>query len=125
MLFRSLSKNHHVGLIPQGKQFNTFRNASYSGNLGLCGFPLTKTCGNDEEQQPPPSPTIQEDDFWFANEFHWKVVLLGYGFGFMFGLGMGYLVLASEKPKCLLNIVYGERRNKVRRSKKNAHGRID
>ena len=69
----NLSKNHLVGLIPQGKQFNTFTNASYSGNLGLCGFPLTKTCGNDEGQQPPPSPTIQEDDFGFANGFHWKV----------------------------------------------------
>ena len=72
----------------------TFTNASYSGNLGLCGFPLTKTCGNDEGQQPPPSPTIQEDDSGFANGFHWKVVLLGYGCGFMFGLGMGYLVFS-------------------------------
>ena len=121
----NLSKNHLVGLIPQGKQFNTFTNASYSGNLGLCGFPLTKTCGNDKGQQPPPSPTIQEDDFGFANGFHWKVVLLGYGCGFMFGLGMGYLVFSSEKPKCLLNIIYGEQCNKVRRSKKNAHGRIN
>ena len=114
----NLSKNYLVGLIPQGKQFNMFTNASYSGNLGLCGFPLTKACGNDEGQQQPPSPTIQEDDFWFTNGFHWKVVLLGYGCGFMFGLGMGYLAFSSEKPKCLLNIVYVERCKKVRRSKK-------
>jgi hypothetical protein len=84
---------------------------------------LTKACGDDNGQLPPPSSTIQEDDFEFENGFHWKVVLLGYGCGFMFGLGMGYLVLSSEKPKWLVNIVYGDRRNKVQRSKKNAHGR--
>ncbi|RHN57979.1 putative non-specific serine/threonine protein kinase [Medicago truncatula] len=40
-----LSNNHLVGEIPQGKQFNTFTNDSYEGNLGLCGFPLSKNCG--------------------------------------------------------------------------------
>ena len=114
-----------MGLIPQGKQFNTFTNASYSGNLGLCGFPLAKTCGNDEGQQPRPLPTIQEDDFEFANGFNWKVVLLGYGCGFMFGLGMGYLVFSSEKSNWLVNSVYGKQCKKVRRSKKNAHERIN
>ena len=121
----NLSENHLVGLIPQGKQFNTFTNDSYNGNLGLCGFPMTKTCGNDEGQHPPLSSTIQEDDFEFANGFNWKVVLLGYGCGFMFGLSMGYLVFLSEKSKWLANSVYGKRHNKVRRSKKNARGRIN
>ena len=98
-------------------------NDSYSGNLGLCGFPMTKSCGNDEEQPPPPSSITQEDDFKFANWFHWKVVLLGYGWGFIFGLGLGYLVFSSGKPKWLVNIVYGKRHYKLRRSKKNAHWR--
>ena len=40
---------------------------------------MTNACGNDEGQQPPPSSTIQEDDFEFENGFRWKVVLLGYG----------------------------------------------
>jgi hypothetical protein len=44
---------------------------------------------------------------------------MGYGCGFMFGLGMGYLVFSHERPKWLVNMVYGEQRNKVRRSKKN------
>ena len=118
----NLSENYLFGQIPQGKQFNTFTNDSYNENLGLCGFPITKVCGNDEGQQPPPSSTIQENDFEFENGFHWKVVLLGYGVGFMFGLGLGYLVFSSGKPKWLVNIVYGGRHNKVRRSKKNAHG---
>ena len=85
-------------------------NDSYYGNRGLCGFPITKACGNDEGQEPSPSSTIQEDDFEFENGFHWKVVLLGYGCGFMFGLGLGYLVFSSGKPKWLVNIVYGGRR---------------
>ncbi|XP_075644628.1 receptor-like protein Cf-9 isoform X2 [Castanea sativa] len=116
LAFLNLSKNHLFGHIPQGKQFNTFMNDSYYGNLGLCGFPMTKVCGNDEGQQPSPSSTIQEDDFEFENGFHWKVVLLGYGCGFMFGLGLGYLVFSSGKPKWLVNIVYGGRHNKLRRS---------
>ena len=120
----NLSKNSLVGPIPQGKQFNTFTNESFNGNLGLCGFPLTKTCGDDKGQQPQPTSTIQEDDFGFENGFHWKVVLLGYGCGFMFGLGMGYLVFSCGRPKWLVNMVYGEQRNKVRRSKKNARGRV-
>ncbi|XP_050280655.1 receptor-like protein 33 [Quercus robur] len=104
----NLSENYLSGQIPQGKQFNTFMNDSYNGNQGLCGFPMTKACGNDEGQQPPPSSTIQEDDFKFENGFHWKVVLLGYGVGFMFGLGLGYLVFSSGKPIWLVNIFYGE-----------------
>ena len=103
----NLSKNYLFGQIPQGKQFNTFTNDSYNGNWGLCGFPRTKACGNDEGPPPPPS-TIQEDDFKFENGFHWKVVLLGYGCGFVFGLVLGYLVFSSGKPKWLLNIVFRE-----------------
>ncbi|XP_030964633.1 receptor-like protein 43 [Quercus lobata] len=66
----NLSKNHLFGQIPQGKQFNTFTNDSYNGNLGLCGFPMTKFCGNDEGQQLLPSSTTQEDDFKFENGFN-------------------------------------------------------
>uniref|UniRef100_A0A7N2LHQ8 Receptor-like protein 12 n=2 Tax=Quercus lobata TaxID=97700 RepID=A0A7N2LHQ8_QUELO len=116
LAFLNLSENYLFGHMPQGKQFNTFMNDSYYGNLGLCGFPMTKACGNDEGQQPSPSSTIQEDDFEFENGFHWKVVLLGYGCGFMFGLGLGYLVFSSGKPKWLVNIVYGGRHNKLQRS---------
>ena len=43
----NLSENHLFGQIPQGKQFNIFTNDSYNRNLGLCGFPMTKACGND------------------------------------------------------------------------------
>ncbi|XVF78878.1 hypothetical protein PTKIN_Ptkin14bG0172800 [Pterospermum kingtungense] len=48
----NLSENQLVGHIPQGNQFNTFLNDSYGGNLGLCGFPLSKRCGPDEPAAP-------------------------------------------------------------------------
>ncbi|EOY19927.1 Receptor like protein 6, putative [Theobroma cacao] len=85
----NLSYNQLVGPLPQGKQFNTFENGSFEGNLGLCGFPLSKDCKEDEVGQPVPSSV---DDSESENGFGWKVVLLGYGCGFLFG-AMGYLVI--------------------------------
>ena len=106
----NLSGNCLVGPIPRGNQFNTFSNDSYSGNLHLCGFPLTRSCGDDKGNQSLPSSTILEDDlkFWF----HWKVILLGYGCGLLLGLGMGYLVFTTGKPKWLVNMVEGKQHKK-------------
>ncbi|KAL0008968.1 hypothetical protein SO802_010470 [Lithocarpus litseifolius] len=41
-----LSHNQLIGHIPSGNEFNTFNNDSYIENLGLCGFPLSRTCEN-------------------------------------------------------------------------------
>jgi Leucine-rich repeat (LRR) protein len=51
LAFLDLSNNILVGEIPQGGQFNTFTNDSYEGNLGLCGFPLSKKCGPEPEPE--------------------------------------------------------------------------
>ncbi|VFQ81227.1 unnamed protein product [Cuscuta campestris] len=40
-----LARNRLVGRIPTGGRFGSFGNASYEGNPGLCGSPLTKSCG--------------------------------------------------------------------------------
>ncbi|XVF00290.1 hypothetical protein REPUB_Repub03eG0272200 [Reevesia pubescens] len=85
----NLSYNQLIGPIPQGKQFNTFENGSFEGNLGLCGFPLTQSCNENETEQPPASTNDPE----FESGFGWKVVLLGYGCGFGFGVAMGYLMI--------------------------------
>ncbi|KAL7221026.1 hypothetical protein ACSBR1_023058 [Camellia fascicularis] len=56
----NLSDNQLIGPIPHGSQFNKFGSDSYSGNLALCGFPLSKKC---KQLQPlPPPPILQQDE---------------------------------------------------------------
>ncbi|MBA0759030.1 hypothetical protein Gotri_021970, partial [Gossypium trilobum] len=64
----NLSENQLVGLIPQGKQFNTFLNDSYAGNIGLCGFPVSKSCGRSE----PPPAIFDEEEVDSAFGLDWK-----------------------------------------------------
>ncbi|CAI8587049.1 unnamed protein product [Vicia faba] len=109
--FLDLSNNHLVGDIPQGKQFNTFSNDSYEGNSGLCGLPLSKKCG--PEQQSPPSP----DKLWSEEKFGfgWKPVAIGYGCGFVFGIGLGYCMFLFGKPRWLVMIFGGQPKRRVKR----------
>ncbi|XP_062079788.1 receptor-like protein 9DC3 [Humulus lupulus] len=88
----NLSENKLVGPIPNGKQFNTFSNDSFKGNLDLCGFPLSKPCNEEYEG----STMEQENESENANGFTWKVVLLGYGCGFVFGIFIGYINFFSN-----------------------------
>lgn len=100
----NLSYNHLSGRIPLGKQFNTFSNDSYRGNLGLCGFPLTKECGNHNESPPEEDDDDDDDDdSFFARGFTWEAVVTGYGCGIAFGLFMGGLMFLLEKPKWFVN----------------------
>ncbi|KAL0000616.1 hypothetical protein SO802_014397 [Lithocarpus litseifolius] len=106
----NLSQNHLIGPIPQGKQFNTFGNESYDGNLGLCGSPLSIKCSPNE---PPPTIFLEDNDSMFAKGFGWKAVLIGYGCGFMFGLVVGYVVFKTRKPQWILRLIEGEREGRV------------
>ncbi|XP_062078695.1 receptor like protein 22-like [Humulus lupulus] len=87
--FLNLSMNKLEGQIPRGPQFNTFNDDSYSGNLGLCGFPLSKTC-NEGKINKTSSPEDQ------GNGVFWKVVLMGYGTGIVIGSLIGYVVLTNK-----------------------------
>ncbi|RHN52278.1 putative leucine-rich repeat-containing, plant-type, leucine-rich repeat domain, L [Medicago truncatula] len=108
----NLSNNHLVGEIPRGKQFNTFTNDSYEGNLGLCGFPLSKRCGL--EQHSPPSPN---KNFWSEEKFGfgWIPVVIGYGCGFLIGIGIGYCMFLVGKPRWLVMIFGGQPKRKVKK----------
>ena len=101
----NLSGNCLIGPIPQGNQFNTFSCDSYNGNVGLCGLPLLRTCGDDKGQQSLALATIQEDHLKL--QVYWKVVLLGYACGLLFGLGIGYFVFTIGKPKWLMGLLFG------------------
>ncbi|KAH0648566.1 hypothetical protein KY285_033814 [Solanum tuberosum] len=97
----NLSYNHLAGRIPIGKQFNTFPNDSYCGNPDLCGFPLSKECGNNNES--PLEHDDDDDDSFFMSGFTWEAVVIGYGCGMIFGLLIGGLMFLLEKPKWYVN----------------------
>ena len=115
-----LSHNQLIGRIPLGKQFNTFNNDSYIKNLGLGGFPLSRTC-NNETKQPPPSTLLKEDNLEPENGFGWQAVSIGYGCGVIFGTLMGYLMFKIGKPKWIVRVVILEQHIMLRRLKNNAH----
>jgi hypothetical protein len=119
----NLSQNQLTGHIPTGKQFNTFENDSYTENLGLCGYPLSRTCNNHEAKQPPLSTLQQEDNLEPNNGFGWKAVSIGYGCGAIFGMFMGYIMFKIGKPKWLVRMVKLEQHIMLRRLKNNAHKR--
>ncbi|XLR37310.1 hypothetical protein S83_021970 [Arachis hypogaea] len=97
----NLSKNQLEGMIPTGEQFNTFQNDSYKDNPMLCGFPLSKSCGNDEEQ--PPSVFAEAKESLFG----WKSVAVGYGCGVVFGMFLGRLFIKTAKPLWLARLLCG------------------
>ncbi|XP_058202184.1 receptor-like protein 43 isoform X2 [Rhododendron vialii] len=86
--FLNVSHNRLTGPIPQGKQFGTFENSSYDGNLGLCGVPLSKSCRNSMTSPPPP-PIFRGHDLEFSSGIYWMVIALGYGSGLVVGLAIG------------------------------------
>ncbi|XP_057441093.1 receptor-like protein 9DC3 [Lotus japonicus] len=119
----NLAYNHLVGEIPLGKQFNTFLNVSYEGNLGLCGFPLSKKCHVSPEQHSPPSPILlKEEKFGFG----WKPVAIGYGCGMVFGIGLGCSAFSLGKPQWLVRMFGGQPNKKLkRRTKRRTHGTLN
>uniref|UniRef100_A0A803Q8D3 Leucine-rich repeat-containing N-terminal plant-type domain-containing protein n=1 Tax=Cannabis sativa TaxID=3483 RepID=A0A803Q8D3_CANSA len=92
--FLNLSHNKLVGPIPSGNQFDTFENDSYSGNLGLCGFPLSNSCKKVTQKGDHDSDKHDEDH---VNLFDWKIVTMGYGCGMMIGIYFGYIMLFSTR----------------------------
>ena len=78
--YLNLSQNQLFGPIPQGGQFLTFQSSSFEGNNGLCGFQLSKKCGNDEI---PTSEMRNESSL--GKGFGWKVIVIGYACGLVTG----------------------------------------
>ncbi|KAL8479436.1 hypothetical protein ACS0TY_026359 [Phlomoides rotata] len=102
----NLSMNNLEGQIPQSHQFLTFEDDSYIGNQGLCGFPLTKKCG--EGQNPVPlQPQEDDEEFGFLDGFTWQAVALGYACGFAFGVTAGHFMLRYGRPKWLVGFFEG------------------
>ncbi|XP_059663921.1 receptor-like protein 6 [Cornus florida] len=95
--FFNVSFNHLRGPIPRGRQFNTFPNNSYEGNLGLCGDLLPNKCDNSDALLPPPLSNFKQDGdhSWLAiDKSDWIVICMGYGGGLVVGLIIGHTLAA-------------------------------
>ncbi|WMV60167.1 hypothetical protein MTR67_053552 [Solanum verrucosum] len=124
LAFLNLSQNHLVGPIPQGRQFNTFENDSYGGNLDLCGVPLTKKCGTgDSSHVPQQLESEEEGESYFFSGFTWESVVIGYSFGLVVGTVMWSLMFKYRKPKWFVEFFDGLMPHKRRRPKKRAQRR--
>ncbi|XP_047953021.1 receptor-like protein 9DC3 [Salvia hispanica] len=79
----NLSMNNLKGKIPQFGQLSTFENNSYAGNVGLCGFPLTRKCeGGDGKWKPSPLHVEVESDV----EVEWIYVFIALGYVVSIGI---------------------------------------
>ncbi|XP_057956537.1 receptor-like protein 53 [Malania oleifera] len=119
----NLSQNQLSGSIPHGSQLDTFSNSSYSGNLGLCGFPLSKTCTNDNTTEPPSFMFQQDNNSHLISGSFWEATLIGYGFGIVVGLVVGYLMFITRKPNWLVKGVEGVGQKKVKRLRRSTYRR--
>ncbi|KAK8512161.1 hypothetical protein V6N13_097172 [Hibiscus sabdariffa] len=91
--FLNVSNNKLVGRIPTGTQIQSFSEASFENNTGLCGPPLTTDCGNE----PSPAPhTAQE-----ADEFDWQFIFIGVGFGVGAALFVAPLIFWKTASNCV------------------------
>ncbi|KAM7477948.1 hypothetical protein LguiA_026161 [Lonicera macranthoides] len=110
----SMSYNNLSGPVPKGKQFDTFQNDSYVGNLALCGEPLSRRC--EDRGTTPPLTIEQGDDYEFPIGVDWVVICLGLGSGLVVGLISGR-ILAIRNHEWLMekfgmNKVNGRRQRK-------------
>ncbi|XP_075647697.1 receptor-like protein 6 [Castanea sativa] len=96
LTFLNVSYNNLTGPIPQGKQFLTFQNNSFDGNVELCGNPLSKRCASSEDSPTPPSNFEANQGSEFSFEFGWKVVAMGYGCGFIVGVFVGQIIIKRK-----------------------------
>ncbi|KAK9274662.1 hypothetical protein L1049_021913 [Liquidambar formosana] len=112
----NLSQNHLVGPIPRGKQFDTFQNDTYSGNMELCGPPLSKKCSGDDAPQPSSLIFHKESELVFGSGFGWRAVAIGYGCGMVFGLVSGCLMFLIGKPDWFVRIAEGKHQKKLKKA---------
>ncbi|KAK9221125.1 hypothetical protein WN944_009550 [Citrus x changshan-huyou] len=106
-----LSSNKLAG---RGPQFNTFGIDSYSGNSGLCGFPLSKSCSIDEASEPTtPTGFIEGDDA--SSWFDWKPAMLGYASGVVIGLSIGFMAFVTGRPQWFVRMIERKQSRKLTR----------
>ncbi|KAJ6835169.1 putative leucine-rich repeat receptor-like protein kinase [Iris pallida] len=93
--YLDLSSNNLSGRIPSGNQLQTFNESTYSGNPGLCGFPVKQICENDDNGAGTRNNNTSEEDG--AGSQVW-LSYLGTAPGFVVGFWIfwGTLILKSN-----------------------------
>ncbi|MBA0572349.1 hypothetical protein Golob_002694 [Gossypium lobatum] len=77
--FLNLSNNELIGKIPLGTQIQSFPEASFENNAGLCGPPLKAPC------ESPPVTKVGPPNPRTGNHLNWNLIRVE--IGFVFGLG--------------------------------------
>ncbi|KAI5312967.1 hypothetical protein L3X38_042141 [Prunus dulcis] len=102
--FLNLSNNQLVGRIPTSTQFSTFPKASFTGNKGLWGPPLT--VDNKAGLSPPPTVNRRPPNSGHHHEVNWDLISFELGFTFGFGVAIGSLVLCKRWIKWYYRAMY-------------------
>ncbi|KAH7690705.1 Non-specific serine/threonine protein kinase protein [Dioscorea alata] len=90
----NLSYNNFYGKIPYGGQLQALPDPSiYSGNQGLCGFPLDKRCEITAPAQPLSFLNNEDDD---NSETIWFYLSMSLGFIFGFWAISSSLILKKR-----------------------------
>ncbi|RWR74187.1 LRR receptor-like serine/threonine-protein kinase ERECTA [Cinnamomum micranthum f. kanehirae] len=80
----SVAFNNLSGAIPFEKQFSTFKESSYAGNLDLCGQPLQRNCSSNNRSQTQDGEGEEEDKSGILDHpmFFYLLVTISYALGF-------------------------------------------
>jgi Leucine-rich repeat (LRR) protein len=113
----NVSHNFLSGPIPRVNQFGTFDNTSFDANSGLCGEPLSKKCGIDEDSLPPPK---EDEGSGSQLEFGWNVVVIGYASGLVIGVILG-CAMNTRKYEWLVKNYFARWQNKGQDLKTRLH----
>ncbi|CAB4313651.1 unnamed protein product [Prunus armeniaca] len=100
--FLDLSNNRLVGQIPVSTQISTFPAASFAGNKGLWGPPLT--VDNKAGLSPPPENGSLPNSG--HHEINWGVIIVEIGFTVGFGFAIGSLVLCKRWSEWYYKTMY-------------------
>ncbi|CAA0395142.1 unnamed protein product [Arabidopsis thaliana] len=85
----NFSYNMLEGPIPQGTQIQSQNSSSFAENPGLCGAPLQKKCGGEEEEDKEK----EEKDKGLS----WVAAAIGYVPGLFCGLAIGHILTLYKR----------------------------
>ncbi|XP_024191519.1 receptor-like protein 33 isoform X1 [Rosa chinensis] len=92
--FLNVLYNQLVGEIPKGTQISTFSKASFVGNKGLYGPPLTA-----ENRPVLSSPTLEGSHQNSGGEIYWDLISAEIGFTCGIGMAIGSLLFCKRWRK--------------------------